>query len=134
MEYLDPQFRIARFLSKPVKSGQLMLAHLKFLKEGSNDYSTLLNVGLQRQRGENVSEFVPWTDGEFDIQKVKTYFAEKGVITETEFDEAHEILKKSNHIRSDKFEAKEKSVIDVEAITSVQPVPEEIQAIINKEK
>ena len=113
MEYNSLEYRIMRYLAKPKKSGLLMLAHLKALKPVGKNYNTLVDLQKRRDNKEEISELIPWTDGEFDMEKVKQVFLDQGIAkTATDFDTKVTLLRTNNYISPVKFEAATKAVME----------------------
>lgn len=96
LSYLSHPHRIMKFLAKVKSEGVVTYAHVKFMKPVGVDYNRL------KDRAEEV---VPYTDAEFDLQKVKDIFTEREYMTPAEFDNAKSLLETRSLIASDKFDA-----------------------------
>lgn len=107
MKFRDTEYNLAQYLLRPKESGMLMLAHLKCLKAGSNDFDTLtamqeriISTGI----GEN--EIIPWTDGEFDMKKVRELFVERGLArSNVDFDSKVSTLRLNGDVHKQRLEA-----------------------------
>jgi len=114
--FVSESSRILRYLAKPKESGKIMLAHLECLKPVGKDYEALLDIEKRKKNGEDLEELIPWTDAEFDWEKVKELFNNRGLVLKERFNERVRVLREKGDIRHTALELNDAGLTKITAL------------------